>query len=330
MAKPKSKRTRHQQRTAMRKQRAKRKFAFLKELRQDTTLQPSAKMVVWSLAEDFYNLDDERCNPSFASLARAVGRRQRSVIDAIGEAKAGGWIEVSSIGGGSKRSTNRYTIVWDKRTDVTPEQAAEETNKPIDDIEETVSAATENSVASEIIDENEIDVCSPLHGCSPLHEGMQSSAYEPTPNLKGEEEEEDAAVAARGFAAPPLAEEDEMAFQQLWEMWQPRERFYPRGDLAKSREAFATICTEHGEEIRNTYGMEPRDLILARAKFWLDGIEGPKFLKTLEAWLGGAPDSQGRTDHFWLREPTAPARGRRGSKPDLLKVALRDAARAAS
>ena len=131
--------------TATRKQRAKRKFAFLKELRRDTTLQPSAKMVVWSLAEDFYNLDDERCNPSFASLARAVGRRQRSVIDAIGEAKTRGWIEVSSIGGGSKRSTNRYTIVWDKRADVAPEQAAEKTNQPIDDIEEAASEATENS-----------------------------------------------------------------------------------------------------------------------------------------------------------------------------------------
>src|SRR6516164_6787053 len=141
MAKPKSK----HQHTTIRKQRAKRKFAFLKELRRDTNLQPSAKMVVWSLAEDFYNLDDERCNPGFASLARAVGRRQRSVIDAIGEAKTRGWIEVSSIGGGSKRSTNRYTIVWDKRANVAQEQAAEKTNQAIDDIEEAASEATENS-----------------------------------------------------------------------------------------------------------------------------------------------------------------------------------------
>jgi hypothetical protein len=329
MAEPKRKRTRHQH-TAIRKQRAKRKFAFLKELRRDTALQPSAKMVVWSLAEDFYNLDDERCNPSFASIARAVGRRQRSVIDAIGEAKTRGWLEVSSIGGGSKRSTNRYTIVWDKRADVAPRQAAEKTDQSIDEIEETVSGVSEDSQSPEINDENEIEVCSTLHGCSTLHEGVQSSAYERTPDLEGEEEGEDAAVAARGFAAPPLAEKDEMAFQKLWEMWEPRERFYPRGDLAKSREAFGLICTEHGEEIRTTYGMEPRDFILARAKFWLDGIESPKFLKTLEAWLGGAPDSQGRTDHFWLREPTAPARGRRGSRPDLLKVALRNGARAAS
>src|SRR3974390_1021492 len=148
--------------TATRKQRAKRKFSFLKELRRDTTLQPSAKMVVWSLAEDFYNLDDERCNPSFASLARAVGRRQRSVIDAIGEAKTRGWLEISSIGGGSKRSTNRYTIVWDKRADVA--QAAEKTNQPIDDIEEAMSEAVENSQSPEMIDQNEIQVCGPLHG----------------------------------------------------------------------------------------------------------------------------------------------------------------------
>jgi hypothetical protein len=169
------------QRTATRKQRAKRKFALLKELRRDATLPPSAKMVVWSLADDFYNLDDEQCNPSFASLARAVGRRSRSVIDAIGEAKAGGWIEVSSIGGGSKRSTNRYTIVWDKRADVTP--AAEKTTQPNDDTEETVNEAGENSQSAECIDENEAEACSPLHGCSPPHEGMQSSAYEPPPNL---------------------------------------------------------------------------------------------------------------------------------------------------
>ena len=93
---------------------------------------------------------------------------------------------------------------------------------------------------TEIHDENEIEACSTPHGCSPRREGMQSSADKPTPNLEGEEEEEDAAVAARGFAAPPLTEEDEVAFQQLWDMWAARERFYPRGDLAKSRAAFAS------------------------------------------------------------------------------------------
>jgi hypothetical protein len=41
MTKPKGKRTRHQH-TAIRKQRAKRKFAFLKELRRDTALQQSS------------------------------------------------------------------------------------------------------------------------------------------------------------------------------------------------------------------------------------------------------------------------------------------------
>ena len=323
----KSKRTGHQH-TAIRKQRAKRKFAFLKELRRDTSLQPSVKMVVWSLAEDFYNLDDERCNPSFASLARAVGRQQRSVIDAIGEAKTRGWIEISSIGGGSKRSTNRYTIVWDKAADVEPEQAADKANQPTDDVEEVVSEAAENSQSPEMIHVNEIEVCSDLHGCSPLHEGMQSSAHEPTPNLKGEEEEEDAAVAARGFAAPPLAEEDEVAFRQLYELWRVREQFWSAADPVAARQAFAVACAQYGEEIRSTRGVNPGGYILERAQIWISGSESPRFLKSLEAWLGGEPDSRGRTEHWWLKDPT-PKPVRRGGT-DLLKVALRGRARATS
>jgi hypothetical protein len=328
MTKPKSKRTRQ---AAIRKQRAKRKFAFLKELRRDATLQPSAKMVVWSLAEDFYNLDDERCNPSFTSLARAVGRRQRSVIDAIGIAKTQGWIEVSSIGGGSKRSTNRYMIVWDKRAEVAPAQAAEKTNQPNDDVEETASEATENSQPSEIIDEDEIDVCSPRHGCSPLHEGMQSSAYEPTPNLKGEEEEEDAAVAARGFAAPPLAEEDEMAFQHLCQ-W-PRYQYWPDFDEVKAREAFAAVCAEHGEQIRAQSGLGAGAYLVDRAKVWVDAFavahpngDGGRYLKKLEVWLG-APDANGKASPWWSLAPTPKANdGGRGRKPDLMKTTLRGAA----
>ena len=330
MAEPKSKRTRHQH-TATRKQRAKRKFAFLKELRRDTALQPSAKMVVWSLAEDFYNLDDERCNPSFASLARAVGRRQRSVIDAIGEAKAGGWIEVSSIGGGSKRSTNRYTIAWDKRADVAPEQAAEKTNQAIDDIEEAMSEATENSQSTEMIHVNEIEVCSPLHGCSPLHEGMQSSAYEPTPNLKGEEEGEDAPLAARGFAAPPLAEDDEMAFQQLCQ-W-PRYQYWPDFDEVKAREAFAAVCAEHGEQILAQSGLGVGAYLVDRAKVWVEAFavahpngDGGRYLKRLEVWLG-APDANGKASPWWSLAPTPKASGGgRGRKPDLLQTTLRRAA----
>jgi hypothetical protein len=329
MVKSKSKRTRHQH-TTIRKQRAKRKFAFLKELRRDATLQPSVKMVVWSLAEDFYNLDDERCNPSFASLARAVGRRQRSVIDAIGEAKAGGWIEVSSIGGGSKRSTNRYTIVWGKRADVAPEEA-EKTNQPIDDIEEAMSEATENSQSTEMIHVNEIEVCSPLHGCSSLHEGMQSSAYEPTPNLKGEERGEDARVAARGFAAPPLAEEDEMAFQQLCQ-W-PRYQYWPDFDEVKAREAFAAVCAEHGEQILAQSGLGVGAYLVDRAKVWVEAFavahpngDGGRYLKRLEVWLG-APDANGKASPWWSLAPTPKASGGgRGRKPDLLQTTLRRAA----
>jgi hypothetical protein len=68
---------------------------------------------------------------------------------------------------------------------------------------------------------------------------------------------------------------------------------------------------------------------LERAQVWISGSESPRFLKSLEAWLGGEPDSRGRTEHWWLKDPT-PKPVRRGGTPDLLKVALRGTARAAS
>lgn len=139
--------TKKQNRKALRQRRAKRRFSFLKQLRRDTSLSPSAKMVVWALADDFYNLDDEQCNAGFTTLGHAVGRKRRSTIDAIQEAEAAGWITISSIGGGSKRSTNRYALAWEKVANSAapekpfsePEKQSAETEQPTDNIEETVS-----------------------------------------------------------------------------------------------------------------------------------------------------------------------------------------------
>jgi hypothetical protein len=100
-------------------------------------------------------------------------------------------------------------------------------------------------------------------------------------------------------------------------------------DPLAARQAFAVACAQYGEEIRSTRGMNPGRYILERAQIWISGSESPRFLKSLEAWLGGEPDSRGRTEHWWLKDPT-PKPVRRGSKPDLLKVALRGAERAAS
>ena len=68
--------TKKENRKSVRTRRAKRKFAFLKQVRRDTALSPSAKIVVWSLADGFYNLETEQCNAGFTTLGRAIGRSQ--------------------------------------------------------------------------------------------------------------------------------------------------------------------------------------------------------------------------------------------------------------
>src|ERR1700721_2750191 len=91
-----------------------RRFAFLKQLRLDANLSAAAKMVVWSLADDSYNVESERCNPGFTTIATNIGRARSSFAVSLNEAKDAGWITVESIKGGSKRNTNNYTLVWDK------------------------------------------------------------------------------------------------------------------------------------------------------------------------------------------------------------------------
>jgi len=208
--------------------------------------------------------------------------------------------------------------------------AAEKTDQPDDNIDENVSAAAENPEALDIMDENESEVCSPLHGCSPLHEGVQSSAYEPAPNLEGEEEEGEVVVAARGFAAPPLPEEEEMAFQQLCQ-W-PRYQYWPDFDELKAREAFAAVCAEHGEQILAQTGLGVGAYLVDRAKVWVEAFavahpngDGGRYLKRLE--VGLAPDANGKASPWWRLAPTPKTSGGgRGRKPDLMQTTLRGAA----
>jgi hypothetical protein len=87
-----------------------RRFAFLKQLRLDANLSAAAKMVVWSLADDSYNVESERCNPGFTTIATNIGRARSSFAVSLNEAKDAGWITVESIGGGGKRNTNGYTL----------------------------------------------------------------------------------------------------------------------------------------------------------------------------------------------------------------------------
>src|SRR5277367_5972005 len=130
--------TKKQNLKAIRKRRADRRFAFLRQLRRDTNLSSSAKMVVTSLADDSYNLDTERCNPGFAKIAKNVGRSLRPTKKAIREAKDAGWIAFTSTHGGSEDCTNRYTLVWSKKATIL--KPGEASSHPTADVAQRVAA----------------------------------------------------------------------------------------------------------------------------------------------------------------------------------------------
>jgi hypothetical protein len=280
--------TKKQKHQPERARRMKRRFALLKQLRLDTTLPSSAKMVIWSLADDFYNLDTEQCNPSITKLAKAVGRRRSSVITAAAIAEVEGWINVSSIKGGSKTSTNRYTFNWvkvansaisekpfaktDQRVDVAKETFEEPKATPSADLH------YDDGQGTEIIEERNVEGSGSPHRCGEMSKGSGT----PDTNLlrthrsygAGGEIEDSIAHRAPGGA---LALEEDLAakFQQLCVLWQKRS--WDDVDLPKARKAFALVCEQHGADVA--------DRVLASAEKYIAATE-PKFIKKLEDWFG--------------------------------------------
>jgi hypothetical protein len=76
----------------------------------DPALSSTPKLVADALLLTFRNNTTGLCNPSLNTIALAVGRCKRTVIEAIKELKAGNdpWLIVRSTGGGSKNNTNNY------------------------------------------------------------------------------------------------------------------------------------------------------------------------------------------------------------------------------
>jgi Helix-turn-helix domain len=76
----------------------------------DRTLNSTDKLVADALLLNFRNNETGRCNPSFSTIASAVGKSRRTVINAINNLKAGNdpWLIVGGTRGGSKHNTNKY------------------------------------------------------------------------------------------------------------------------------------------------------------------------------------------------------------------------------
>jgi hypothetical protein len=189
------------------------------------------------------------------------------------------------------------------------------------------TSAPRDNKNTEIIEEVEDEGDRAQHRCPirPVLQTVVTGAVDSTRTLSEPQrgEEEDAALAARGFAAP-LASEEEMAFQQLCRLWQVREQFWPAVDEVKAREAFAAVYAEHGDQI---HGVDTGYYLVEQAKTWIAEGDGPRFMKKLEVWLGAKPD-KGEAVPWWSKHPTPRTDGRR-RQPDLMKTALDGADRAA-
>ena len=80
---------------------------------EDPHLSHPAKDVALVLALRFFNDGQNgRCNPGYSGLAKATGWSETAVVDAVEELVQGGWISFTSVGGGTARNTNRYSIDW--------------------------------------------------------------------------------------------------------------------------------------------------------------------------------------------------------------------------
>jgi Helix-turn-helix domain len=68
---------------------------------------------------DHYNAKFGRCDPSFATIARAIGIDRRTVIRAVQTLIADGWITKRTRGGGNGGAhvSNSFDFIWDRAGD---------------------------------------------------------------------------------------------------------------------------------------------------------------------------------------------------------------------
>ncbi|SIO51175.1 Helix-turn-helix domain-containing protein [Bradyrhizobium erythrophlei] len=74
----------------------------------DERVSAPAKCVATVLLLQFRNHKTSLCNPSFTTIAACVGRKRRSVIDALNELKGLGWMDWEGTKGGSPTNTNNF------------------------------------------------------------------------------------------------------------------------------------------------------------------------------------------------------------------------------
>lgn len=86
-------------------------YKVLWGLMADPDVQAPSKCVATVMLLKYRNHQTGLCNPSFTTLANCVGRKRRSVIDAVNDLKANGWLKWEGTAGGSQKNTNNFEFL---------------------------------------------------------------------------------------------------------------------------------------------------------------------------------------------------------------------------
>ena len=84
------------------------KYAILWAIMADRELISSTKNVATALLVEFQNTETGQCNPSYRKMADIIGLSRDTVLDAVNELEAAGYLTVSGTKGGSARNTNQF------------------------------------------------------------------------------------------------------------------------------------------------------------------------------------------------------------------------------
>jgi hypothetical protein len=84
------------------------KYQILWGIIADPRLRSTPKLVAVVLLLKFLNLQTGQCNPSVPTIARLIGKCDRTVTLAINALRSSGWLVVRGTRGGSKEHTNQF------------------------------------------------------------------------------------------------------------------------------------------------------------------------------------------------------------------------------
>ncbi len=309
-------------------------FAWQEMVAARTDIAPKLKIVAWALAL-FRNVENGRCDPSYAGLAERAGASESTAKRAIAALERLGLIAVERTPGGAKDKRNAYRLLM-------PEGVSKQTPLGVSGRGVRRGSAGVSELRHTNTKKNNKGLGCASHTPSPLERELRASRESISPDRAGRldgagrsgfedhgtierpsepgDRKEFGAEEIAGGAVVPL--DQHRACCDLLALWR---RGWPGDESPKAvaiaRNAFAKACTI----------AKPSE-IMADARVHVAAADAPRFLPQLATWLA---------TRGWEKPPPTPkravarrdggnGRGRRsngyGAKPDMFKIVLEAAA----